>query len=103
MTESERIKYALVNVITMATHSDYYNKDRDDQDIDLIEEIVKKAIPMKPIDIQTPVVTWGLCPVCKGEYRKLGKKPNRVFLSDKYCPDCGQRLDWSDIEDEIQV
>lgn len=97
MTESERIKYALVNVITLAEHSCYYDKPSDEEDIDLIEKIVKKAIPMKPIDIQTPVVTWGLCPVCKGEYRKLGKKPNRVFLSDKYCPDCGQRLDWSDI------
>lgn len=97
MTESERIKNALVNVIVIAKHSDYYENVRDEEDIDLIEKIVKKAIPMKPIDIQTPVVTWGLCPVCKGEYRKLGKKPNRVFLSDKYCPDCGQRLDWSDI------
>ena len=94
MAETDKIKNALVNLITLAQHSDYYNKDRDDQDIDLIEKIVKKAIPMKPIDIQTPVVTWGLCPVCKGEYRKLGRKPNRVFLSDKYCPDCGQRLDW---------
>lgn len=102
MSETDRIKNALVNVSTLAHTSDYYNPDRDSSDIELIEKIVKKAIPMKPIDIQTPVVTWGLCPVCKGEYRKLGKKPNRVFLSDKYCPDCGQRLDWSDI-DEIQV
>lgn len=99
MTEVDKIKNALVNVITLANHSDYYNKDRDDKDIDLIESIVKKAIPMKPIDIQTPVLTWGLCPVCKGEYRKLGRKPNRVFLSDKYCPDCGQRLGW-DLEEE---
>ena len=99
MTETDRIKNAFVNVETLANNSIYYDQQRDDPDIELIEEIVKKAIPMKPIDIQTPVLTWGLCPVCKGEYRKLGRKPNRVFLSDKYCPDCGQRLGW-DLEEE---
>ena len=98
MAESERIKNALVNVITLAKNSIQYGKVRDDQDIELIGEIVEKEIPMKPIDIKKPVLTWGLCPVCKGEYRILGGKPNRVFLSDKYCPDCGQKLDWSDEE-----
>lgn len=44
MTETDRIKNALVNVITLATHSDYYHKDRDDKDIDLIASIVEKAI-----------------------------------------------------------
>ena len=48
MTEVESIKDALVNVITLATHSDYYNKDRDDKDIYLIKAIVKKEIPKKP-------------------------------------------------------
>ena len=48
MTETDRIKNALVNVITLANHSDYYNKDRDDQDIYLIKTIVKKEIPKKP-------------------------------------------------------
>lgn len=95
MTEEAKIEKAWWNVNSLARSSDHCNES-DHSDIELIEEIVKKAIPMKPIDVQTPVVTWGLCPVCKGEYRKLGRKPNRVFLSDKYCPDCGQRLDWND-------
>lgn len=95
MTKEAKIEKAWWNVNSLARSSDHCNES-DHSDIELIEEIVKKAIPMKPIDVQTPVVTWGLCPVCKGEYRKLGRKPNRVFLSDKYCPDCGQRLDWSD-------
>ena len=56
---------------------------------------LKKQIPKKPIDVCTPVVTWGLCPICKGELNKLGNRPNRVFESTKYCPDCGQALDWS--------
>ena len=98
MTETDRIKSALVNVIALAKNSIEYGKVRDDQDIELIGEIVEKEIPMKPIDIKKPVLTWGLCPVCKGEYRILGGKPNRVFLSDKYCPDCGQKLDWSDFK-----
>lgn len=97
MTEEAKIEKAWWNVNSLARSSDHCNES-DHSDIELIEEIVKKAIPIKPIDVQTPVVTWGLCPVCKGEYRKLGRKPNRVFLSDKYCPDCGQRLDWSDIK-----
>ena len=48
MAESERIKNALVNVITLAKNSIEYGKARDDQDIDLIASIVEKEIPMKP-------------------------------------------------------
>ena len=44
MTEVDRIKYALVNVSTLAKTSDYYNPDRDSSDIELIEKIVKYAI-----------------------------------------------------------
>ena len=61
---------------------------------------VDKETPKKPLDVCTPVVKWGLCPVCKGELNKLGSKPNRVFSNQKYCPDCGQALDWSEEENE---
>lgn len=44
MTEVDRIKYAFVNVSTLAKTSDYYNPDRDSSDIELIEKIVKGAI-----------------------------------------------------------
>ena len=44
MTEVDIIKYALVNVSTLAKTSDYYNPDRDSSDIELIEKIVKDAI-----------------------------------------------------------
>lgn len=58
---------------------------------------LEKQIPKKPLDICTPVVTWGLCPICKGELNKLlGNQPHRLFINTKYCPDCGQALDWSD-------
>lgn len=63
-----------------------------------LKELVEKTTPKKPLDVCTPVVKWGLCPVCKGELNKLGGKPNRVFSNQKYCPDCGQALDWSEEE-----
>lgn len=63
-----------------------------------LREIVNKETQKKPLDVCTPVVKWGLCPVCKGELNKLGSKPNRVFSNQKYCPDCGQALDWSEEE-----
>ena len=49
MTEVESIKVALVNVITLANNSVYYNKDRNDEDIYLIRAIVKKEIPKKAL------------------------------------------------------
>lgn len=66
--------------------------------MDTLRELVEKEKPKKPLDVCTPVVKWGLCPVCKGELNKLGGKPNRVFSNQKYCPDCGQALDWSEDE-----
>ena len=59
-------------------------------------EALEKQIPKKPLDVCTPVVTWGLCPECKGELNKLGGKPNRLLKGTAYCPDCGQALDWSE-------
>ena len=44
MSETDRIKNALVNVTTLAHSSDYYNPDRDIPDIELIEKIVMDAI-----------------------------------------------------------
>ncbi len=72
-------------------------EDVDNKDLSkCIDEALEKQIPKKPIDVCKPVVTWGLCPVCKGELNKLGGRPNRVFSSMNYCPDCGQRIDWSE-------
>ena len=96
MAESERIKNALVNVITLANHSDYYNKDRDDKDIDMITSIVKKEIPRSPIrngywydpDGSNVHVRWK-CSNCGTKYR--------VYYADyDYCPHCGQRIDWEE-------
>ena len=95
MIETDRIKNALVNVITLATHSDYYNKDRDDQDIYLIKAIVKKEIPKKPYfkfdgyaDGYPVYETW-ICPRCGHNYETEVDKYD-------YCPNCGQKIDWEE-------
>ena len=59
---------------------------------------LEKQIPKNPTDICTPVVTWGLCPECKGELKKLGGQPHRLLIGTAYCPDCGQALDWRETE-----
>ncbi|MGN0557865.1 MAG: hypothetical protein ACI4IS_00240 [Acutalibacteraceae bacterium] len=68
------------------------------QEMYIVISALEKQIPKKPLDICTPVVTWGLCPTCKGELNKLGRTPNRVFIQQSFCQDCGQALDWSDEE-----
>ena len=98
MTETDRIKNALVNVITLAKNSIEYGKIRDDQDIDLITSIVKKEIPRSPIrngywydpDRSHVHVGWK-CSNCGTKYR--------VYYTDyEYCPHCGKRLDWSELQ-----
>ncbi len=68
----------------------------DNEALNIAQEALEKQIPEKPLDVCTPVITWGLCPVCKGELNKLGNRVNHVFKSNAFCPDCGQALDWSD-------
>lgn len=88
MTETDRIKNALVNMKVLTVNSCYYNKDRDERDIDLIEKIVKKAIPMKPIDKQTCAgYLKPYCPNCDLEL---------CYVGAKYCHHCGQRIDWGE-------
>ena len=90
MKETYRIKNALVNVITLAAHSDYYNKDRDDQDID------KKEIPRSSIRLgywydpdRSHVHVGWKCSNCGAKYR--------VYYADyDYCPHCGQRVGWEE-------
>lgn len=99
MTEVDRIKYALTNVILLVKHSDYYNHNRDHADIDLIESIVMKEIPNKPFlhvcngyDDDEVVYDEWVCPCC-------GKHYHVNFDKYNYCHKCGQRIDWKGHED----
>lgn len=60
-------------------------------------ESLERQIPKKPEDIQTPLIRWGICPICKGLPEQLGS-PQRIFNSENYCPNCGQAIDWEDQE-----
>ena len=93
MTETDRIKNALENVITLAKNSIEYGKARDDQDIDLIASIVEKEIPKKTeVESESFVgennvkitVTVFFCKNCGG----------RIGHLDTYCNNCGQRIEW---------
>ena len=59
-----------------------------------IGEVIKeyareRQIPMKPIVEKTGSFTYGKCGRCKDEY---------VCERDKYCSNCGQKIDWSEYQ-----
>ena len=108
MTEVERIKDALVNVTTLAKNGIEYGKIRDDQDIELIESIVEKEIPQKPEKystckkifkkdtfecVYTRMYSGFVCSIC-GYVLTNDERKNH----DNYCPNCGQKIDWSQEE-----
>ena len=49
-------------------------------DFEILKQALKRNEPMKPKKFKN---TFGLCPICVED---LGKT--------KYCPNCGQKLDW---------
>lgn len=65
-----------------------------EEDFNFIQDAIAKQTAEKPLDITEPVVKWGICPVCKGLPEVFGR-PQRVLESFLYCPQCGQKLDWS--------
>lgn len=76
---------ALDNVRKVYVESNHYDK----EDIRLLQELVDKETPMK-------VVKWKLA---QPETR-CAKCGAGVERKDDYCWGCGQKLDWSDDEDE---
>ena len=100
MTEKEKIEKAWRNVNSLARSSDYCNES-DHSDIELIEEIVKKEIPIKPI-VDGYKLICGCChePMdigfCFCHTREKGHYIVRTDNHDNYCPNCGQRIDWEE-------
>lgn len=68
----------------------------EDKNLEVLEELVERATPKKPINQSTPLVRQGYCPNCKGELRKLGSRNEVVLEGQLYCSSCGQALDWSE-------
>lgn len=62
---------------------------------DTLQELVDKETPIKPINtvfLDTHKnVKVGNCPNCKDD--------NLHFWHQKYCWNCGQKLDWSDTDE----
>ena len=52
------------------------------QEIDLAINVLKKHIPRKPI--------LEICPICEGDLKRWYNEKQY-----KYCPECGQKLDWN--------
>lgn len=53
----------------------------------VLEKLVERDTPMKPIIHETEFGYIFDCPKCKG------------FINPfNFCPNCGQRLDWSELE-----
>jgi len=66
-----------------------------DRGIDMVCEALEKQIPKKPkyLPLKEGITTTNYeCPICG--CRRLG---HGIDLDKCYCPDCGQKLDWSEV------
>ena len=63
-----------------------------DRDIDILQELVDRATPIKPVEYQELSCVNYLCPICENKYHDSVN--NRKYI--KYCPICGQALLWED-------
>lgn len=84
---------AFNDIVDHGISIDYFNKEaekpNDENTILIIQELVNKEIPMKPIKT-------------KWEYA-CGKCMNAIHVENEihcevYCDNCSQKIDWSDIE-----
>ena len=97
---TERIERAWMNVNSLARSSDYCNES-DHADIELIESIVMKEIPIKPI-VDGYDLICGCChePMnigfCFCHNREKGHYIVRTDHRSNYCNNCGQRIDWEE-------
>ena len=88
----ENLKYLISDDCT-DTQSDYV------EEIELAIKVLERQVPIKPKRKSEPIskhfyegIDGFYCPVCDSD---LLDKDNDCF---EYCPQCGQRIDWSDEE-----
>lgn len=85
----DKYKEALDNICFYCGHAncDEYLNPKVFEELNIIQELVEKATPKKPIRfIDKFYVSPYKCPVCK-------TIPHTC--NQKYCDECGQALDWS--------
>ncbi len=83
---------ALNNVKRVYIESDHY----DEEDIRLLQELVDKATPKKPIEKEL----WhgGIASKCPECGYCLTNSMLPCDTQYKFCPDCGQKIDWEETE-----
>ncbi len=74
----------------MAECKDFSEINKHISDIMGVLSALEKQIPKKPIldTIFPSGIKWWLCPTCNH---------NNIDTNDRYCHECGQALDWSDM------
>lgn len=84
MTESEAIEG--LGILNNGLNEAFVNADELSEALQMAIQALEKQIPKKPIDR----CMYEECPTCG----------NVEIVFCQHCPDCGQKLDWSD-ENEI--
>lgn len=70
---------------------------RHNKAIEMAIDAISKQIPMRPIDRFTGDEWICMCPECAG----ITDTPNEVVVASvQYCAWCGQKLDWSEENNE---
>ena len=79
--------------LSKRTFKHYKTFDEVFDDIDTLGELVKKETPRKPIEIKYKLLYGWACPHCASCVKKKKKRGHKDI---KYCPNCGQRIDFGD-------
>lgn len=70
-----------------------------DVDPATVEDVAAKPKTNKWLEKSTEMLTY-YCPHCNIKFGESCTCHNRIFEEPNYCPDCGQRLDWSGADGE---
>lgn len=70
-----------------------WQMDISNSDIQQVREALEKQIPMKHKTIDNVLY----CPCCESYHGRYGDIS--IPVGSKYCPYCGQAIDWSEVDD----
>lgn len=91
---SSKYQEALDKLISMIVLEKHINSEHNKKFYEaqpLLQELVEKEKPMKPIwkgtDSQGATFYYSYCPKCSTQVSKY---------TNKYCTKCGQKIDWSE-------
>ena len=93
MTRNEAIKFAKENILAYTSEMAEFKA--------LAIEALERQIPKKPKEYEDKFYA---CPICRNVLLHKWKKYNTELMDKSnglpYCLNCGQKLDWSDDNDE---